>query len=77
MNMMIILLIAFLVLVYIYTFVKIRKIRKANNSSSAVSEFKEKYLKDKTISDKQPNPNYNKYVTKYNSNLDYISKEEP
>ncbi len=75
MKAIIFLLIAFLVLVYIYTFIKIRKRRKSNNFNT-VLEFKEKYIKDKSIPENQPNSNYKKYITKYNSNIDYISKEE-
>ena len=75
MKALIFLLIAFLVLVYVYTFIKIRKKRK-ENKFSAVTEFKNKYLKKHTISDNQPNSNYKKQITKYNSKIDYINKDE-
>ncbi len=75
MKAMIFLLIAFLVLVYVYTFIKIRKRRKANQINT-IMEFKDKYLKNQTISENQPNSNYKKQITKYNSKIDYISKDE-
>lgn len=76
MKLMIILLVAFLIVVYIYTFVKIRK-RKRANSKSTVAEFHKMYHKKKELNTSQNNDsNYKKYITKYNSSLDYISKED-
>lgn len=77
MKAMIILLIAFLALVYVYTFLKIRQKRK-NNNISAVLEFNEKYLKKKSPepTDSVDNKYYKKYVTKYNSTVDFFYKDE-
>lgn len=78
MKILLILMIAFLALVYIYTFLKIRKKRK--NNKSAIQDFNEKYLEKKNIKriDTKPvlDSNYKKYITKYNSQMDYISKDE-
>ena len=77
MKMMVFLIFAFLVIVYVYTFVKIRK-RRRLNAKSAVSEFNQKYhgKKTKNAQDTQPDVNYKKYITKYNSSVDYISKDD-
>lgn len=74
MKMMIFLIFAFIIIVYIYTFVKIRKKRR-ENSKSTVMEFNDKYHKQNNT-DKIDNLNYQKYITKYNSKIDYISKED-
>lgn len=73
MKLIIIVIFAFLVLVYVYTFIKIRKRR--NNKTSSVEEFNKKYLNKKeniVMKDQY----YKKYITKYNSKIDYISKED-
>ncbi|MBP3603685.1 MAG: hypothetical protein J6J79_06025 [Lachnospiraceae bacterium] len=77
MKMMIFLIFAFLIIVYVYTFVKIRKRRRAN-TKSAVLEFNQKYHgKKKTdIQNTQLDLNYKKYITKYNSSIDYINKDD-
>ncbi len=77
MKMMIFLIFAFLIIVYIYTFVKIRKNRR-RNAKSTVLEFNQKYhnKKNQNKSEKQPDLNYKKYITKYNSSVDYISKDD-
>ena len=75
MKLLIILLIAFIILVYVYNFIRIRKRRK--NAVDAVTEFNEKYLKKKTSNKNNTTDiNYKKYITKYNSQIDYISKED-
>ena len=78
MKILLILMIAFLTLVYIYTFLKI--IKKRKNTKSAVEYFNEKYLdkNKKKLINTEPvlDSNYKKYVTKYNSHMDYISKDE-
>lgn len=65
------LIIAFLILVYVYTFIKIRKKRK--NNTDAVSNYKKQYTKLKKTSESS---NYKKYITKYNSHIDYIEKDK-
>ena len=76
MKMLIILVIAFLALVYVYSFIKIRKRRK--NTQSTVADFNEKYhskVKRKNFDNITLDPNYTKYVTKYNSNIDYVTRD--
>ena len=78
MKLFLLLLIAFLALVYIYTFIKIRKKRK-NPTKSAVEDFNEKYLSSKVplVNNNHHLPaNYKKQITKYNSTIDYIDKSE-
>lgn len=76
MKLTIFLLVAFLALVYIYTFIKIRKKRK-QRSVSTVSEFNKKYHPEKkNVSGTEQDTNYRKYITKYNSEMDYITKDE-
>lgn len=73
MKLLIVGIFAFLVLVYVYTFIKIRKKRK--NKTNSVAEFNEKYL-NKKINNVMEDQYYKKYITKYNSKIDYISKED-
>lgn len=76
MEIMIFLLLVFLAIVYVYSFLKIRNKKKATNNSTVI-EFKEKYLSPKEPNNiKTDNSNYNKYITKYNSSVDYINKED-
>ena len=75
MKLLIILLIAFIILVYVYNFIRIRKRKK--NAVDAVTEFNQKYLKNKKANKNiSTDINYKKYITKYNSQIDYISKED-
>ena len=78
MKLLILLIIAFLVLVYVYTFIKIRKKRKQRTNT--VIEFREKYLNKDAVNDalqsKSPDMNYKKYVTKYNSKIDYMEHDD-
>lgn len=66
--------VAFLIVIYAYTFIKHRK--KKDSQASTVKEFRKKYLKE----DLQENPNipqgYTRYQTKYNSSIDYVDKNE-
>lgn len=76
MEVMIFIVFAFLVLVHVYSFIKIRRKRKEKNKSN-VSEFHKTYHRNTAIRrSPQTDNNYNKYVTKYNSSVDYISKDE-
>lgn len=75
MKMLIGLVIAFLVLVYVYTFIKIRKKRK--NNIDTVTKYNTAYLKKKTYkSEKSNSSNYQNQITKYNSQIDYIEKDK-
>lgn len=75
MKTIILLLVAFLVPVYVYNFNKIRKNRHLNDKS-IVLKFNEKYLVKKKTDDIQfDKTNYNKYITKYNSTVDYVEKK--
>ncbi len=77
MKAMILLLIAFLALVYLYTFLKIRQNRQKSNAINTVLEFNKKYLqKRKPAPIDSSNPNYKKQITKYNSNMDYLTKDD-
>ncbi|MCM1125069.1 MAG: hypothetical protein NC429_01225 [Lachnospiraceae bacterium] len=75
MKLLLIGIIIFLVILYIYTFVRYKKLK--NSHISAVEEFKRKYHKEQSDDrlDIQ-NDSYKIYETKFNSNLDYIEPEE-
>lgn len=77
MKLIIFLIVAFLVLVYIYTFIKNHKKRK-QRSVNTVTEFNRKYRPEKKAlnNNTDKDANYRKYVTKYNSKMDYITKDE-
>ncbi len=78
--------IAFIIVVYAYTFIKHRK--KRDSQTSAVKEFRKKYLKNnlqkngQTSSQSSLTPNrnlperYTRYLSKYNSTVDYVDKKE-
>lgn len=70
------LIIAFLILVYVYTFIKIRKKRK--NKTDIVSNYNQQYIKkgkQSKISNNKDS-NYEKFITRYNSQIDYIEKDK-
>ncbi len=69
--------VAFLIVIYAYTFIKHRK--RKDNQTSTVKEFRQKYLKDtlQEANDTKDFPQgYTPYVTKYNSSIDYVDKTE-
>lgn len=67
--------IAFAALVFIYNLIKMRKRRR--NNKDIVSEYNKKYLHKNTKNKRNLNSsNYNNYVTKYNSQLDYMEKKD-
>lgn len=77
MNIFIFGIVAFLVLVYVYSFLKIRRKKRLENNSE-VLEFKKKYYQyhlKNSDSRQAKDSNYNKYITKYNSSVDYISRD--
>ena len=71
MKLIIISLFVFLVIMYVYTYKRYKKIKK--NNVSTVEEFRKKYLK-KELPDAQDTNKANNYITKYNSSVDYIEK---
>ena len=79
MELIIFIIFAFLVIVYVNTFLKIRRKKRMRNHSE-VLEFNKKYHKNLSINyDKEQtdkDSEYKKYVTKYNSTIDYVSKDE-
>lgn len=69
--------IVFLFILYIYTYVRYKKMK--NNRSSAVEDFKKKYHKeDKDPGTKVQNRanDFTTYTTKFNSTLDYVEREQ-
>lgn len=71
MKLLIISIFVFLVIMYVYTYKRYKKIKK--NNFSTVEEFRKKYLK-KALPDAQDANKANNYITKYNSSVDYIEK---
>lgn len=75
MKFLIIIIIAFLVLVYVYTYIKYKK--RKSQKIDTVSDFRKKYLKNNIQRENVKNANdYTKYITKYNSTLDYVEKDK-
>lgn len=76
MNLFIGLLIGFTILVFIYNYLKMRKRRR--NQIDTVTKYHRQFdsrIKNKTrhnLSDS----NYKNYITKSNSKIDYISKDD-
>lgn len=69
MKLLLIGIIIFLVVLYVYTFIKYKK--RKNSHVSAVEDFKRKYHKKHSDSANQDDP-IKVYKTKFNSDLDYI-----
>lgn len=74
MKFLIIIIIAFLVLVYVYTYIKYKK--RKSQKIDTVSDFRKKYLKNNIQKENVKNNDYTKYITKYNSTLDYVEKDK-
>lgn len=74
----IILIIIFVVFIYVYSFLKIKKNKKKTNDINSVRDFRQNYshLHDNSRSMRREtqNPDYRRYVTKYNSSEDYREK---
>lgn len=68
------LLIGFLILVYVYNYLKLRKRRQ--NQIDTVAEYHRQFASRKKIRHNSSDSNYQKYITKYNSKTDYISKDD-
>lgn len=73
MKLLLSIIVIFLAVLYIYTFIKIK--RRKKNNIDAVGDFRRNYLK-KDFAQNPQNNEYNQYLTKYNSSVDYIDKEE-
>lgn len=65
----------FIVFVYVYSFIKIRKNRDKTKNLNSIQDFHDSYkhLTIKQIQQEKAN-GYKKYVTKYNSSEDYREK---
>lgn len=63
----------FLVIMYVYTYKRYKKMKK--NDINTVNEFKRKYLKNKNSDENQDSKEIHNYITKYNSSIDYIEKD--
>jgi len=76
MKILLVGIILFLVIMYIYTYMKYKK-RKNQNSVSFIEEFNRKYKQKQSKTLKQEvNDQPVKYITKYNSTLDYIEWDD-
>jgi len=65
--------VVFLVIVYIYTYIRYKKNKKRN--VNLVDEFKRKYLQ-KESQKNDVDDEFIKYTTKYNSTIDYIDRDD-
>lgn len=74
MKLLIIGIIIFLVVLYIYTFIKYKK--RKNSHVNAVEDFKRKYHKERLDDTDTQNDAVVKYKTKFNSDLDYMEPEQ-
>ncbi len=72
MKLLIIPVIAFLIILYTYTFIKYKRRKQIDT----VADFRQNYLKKKESKPSQPNDAQIQYLTKYNSPVDYIEREE-
>lgn len=74
MKLLILFIIAFLVLIYVYTFIRLRK-KQQNRSINTIADFNKKYHPEKKRSS-ESNTKEKKYITKYSSQIDYMTKDE-
>lgn len=76
MNLFIGLLIGFTILVFIYNYLKMRKRRR--NQIDTVTEYHRQFdsRRKTNIRHNLSDSNYKKYITKHNSKIDYISKDD-
>lgn len=66
--------VVFLVIVYIYTYIRYKKSKKRN--VNLVDEFKRKYLQKEAKENDVDDDEFIKYTTKYNSTIDYIDRDD-
>lgn len=76
MKLQIGIIIAFALLVNVYTFIKIRRKRKKeiNTATEYHSEYK-RHINIRNDNREDLSSNYKKQITKYNSTLDYVEKK--
>ena len=76
MKMVLILIIAFLIILYVYNYIKHKK-RKAQTIDT-VGDFHKKYLQKNNPQNENINKDndYTKFITKYNSKVDYVEKDK-
>ena len=76
MRLQIGIIIAFALLVNVYTFIKIRRKRKKeiNKATEYHSEYK-RHINIRNDNREDLSSNYKKQITKYNSTLDYVEKK--
>lgn len=75
MKLLLIGIIVFLVILYIYTYARYKKLKK--NRISAVEDFKNKYRKEeqKELVQSRNKDLITAYTSKFNSTLDYVEKD--
>ncbi len=66
--------VVFLVVVYIYTYIRYKKSKKRN--VNLVDEFKRKYLQKESKENDVDDDEFIKYTTKFNSTIDYIDRDD-
>lgn len=76
MKLLIVIIIAFLVLLYVYTYLKYRKGK--SNKIDTINDFHNRYLKENTSSKRNTTQSDNRtnYITRYNSKVDYVEKDK-
>lgn len=76
MKLLLIGIIVFLVVLYIFTYVRYKKMKK--NRISALEDFKRKYQKkeQKEKTTQVARDNLTAYTSKFNSTLDYVEKDQ-
>lgn len=75
---MIVPILIFLIFVYIFTYLRMKKIKKKTNNINSVKDFRQNYShlyeNSQTGRKNAQNSEYRNYVTKYNSSEDYREK---
>lgn len=66
--------ILFLVIMYIYTYIRYKKRKKQN--VHLVDEFRRKYVHKEPEAQQDIDDQFIKYTTKFNSTVDYIERDE-
>lgn len=79
MKILLIIIIAFLVLIYAYTFIKYKK--RKQNQINTVETYRKNYIerinaKSSPKYDEYKDNDIRRHVTKYNSSLDYVERND-
>lgn len=77
MKLLLIGIVIFLVILYVFTYIRYKKMKK--NRISAVDDFKKKYHKAEQVQNVQNqsrNNDFTTYTSKFNSTLDYVDREQ-